>query len=357
MALGRVHHYDPDATCTRAGVGIRIHSDAGVVGEYVGYSADPRTVAGMAKGYIGRPVTDRETFYQKNKSSSAMGMLDIALWDLAGKMAGLPIHALIGTYRTKVPAYASMFNGAVKGPLSTPDSYADYAEQCLSMGYRGFKIHPFAWPDARTHIQAVQALGRRVDGKMDLMLDPYCFYQTFGEALQVGRACDEAAFYWYEDPYEDGGVTAFSHARLREMIKMPLLQGEKVQTIAQRMDMVVQKATDFIRGDVRIHGLTGTLKLAHAAESVGIDIEPHNAGPEILHLMAAVRNANYYEVAWVHPLIPDFDAPVHKNMNVTRVDCIDKDGMVAVPDGPGLGVEYDWEYIARNSSGKVEVTG
>ena len=58
------------------------------------------------------------------------------------------------------------------------------------------------------------------------------------------------------------------------------------------MDMVVQKATDFIRGDVRIHGLTGTLKLAHAAESVGIDIEPHNAGPEILHFMAAVRNAN-----------------------------------------------------------------
>jgi L-alanine-DL-glutamate epimerase-like enolase superfamily enzyme len=220
------------------------------------------------------------------------------------------------------------------------------------MGYRGFKIHPFAWPDVQTHVEAVLALGQRVGGKMDLMLDPYCFYETFADALKVGRACDEAGFYWYEDPYADGGITPFSHARLREMIVTPLLQGEKVRTVEQRMDLILQKATDFIRADVRLHGLTGTLKLAHAAEMVGMDIEPHTSGPEQLHFLAAVRNANYYEVVWVHPNVPDFSPPIYQNMNVTRLDCIDEEGMVAVPDGPGLGVVYDWEYIRQHSTGK-----
>ena len=139
------------------------------------------------------------------------------------------------------------------------------------------------------------------------------------------------------------------------MIRTPLLQGEKVKTMEQRMDLILQKATDFIRGDVGMQGLTGTMKLAHAAESVGMDIEPHTAGPENLHFMAAVKNANYYEVVWVHPNVHDFNAPIYKNMNVTRLDCIDKDGMVQVPDGPGFGAEYDWDYIAKNSTGKETI--
>ena len=208
----------------------------------------------------------------------------------------------------------------------------------------------------QTHIDAVLALGDRVGGKMDLMLDSFNWYQTFADALKVGRACDEAGFFWYEDPYSDGGWTPWPHARLREMIQTPLLQGEKVKTMEQRMDLILQKATDFIRGDVGQQGLTGTMKLAHAAESVGMDIEPHTAGPENLHFMAAVKNANYYEVVWVHPNVTDFNPPIYKNMNVTRLDCIDKDGMVEVPDGPGFGAEYDWDYIAKNSTGKETIT-
>jgi L-alanine-DL-glutamate epimerase-like enolase superfamily enzyme len=354
LTHGRAFHYDPDSTLTRGASGIRIYADNGVVGEYAGWGVSPDAVAGAAERYLGKNPLDRERAYQSMKGSPAVAVYDIALWDLAGKMTGLPIHALIGTYRIKVPAYASTIDGAVRGPLSTPESYADFAEQCLDMGYRGFKIHPMAWPDVRTHIDAVLAIGRRVGDKMDMMLDSYCLYETFADALKVGWACDEAGFFWYEDPYSDGGVTPFSHARLRELIKTPLLQGEKVKTIEQRMDLILQKATDFVRGDVRTHGLTGTLKLAHAAESVGIDIEPHTAGPEELHFMAAVKNANYYEVVWVHPNVEDFNPPIYKNMNVTRLDCIDGEGMVGVPDGPGLGVEYDWDYISKHSTGKIE---
>jgi L-alanine-DL-glutamate epimerase-like enolase superfamily enzyme len=353
LTHGRAFHYDPDSTLTRHAAAIKIYADNGVVGEYAGWGSSPESVASVAERYLGQNPLHRERFYQGLKASPVVAVYDLTLWDLAGKMTGLPVHALIGTYRTKVPAYASTIDGAVKGLLSTPESYADFAEQCLNMGYRGFKIHPFAWSDVRTHVEAVLALGQRVGGKMDLMLDPYCFYETFADALKVGRACDETGFYWYEDPYADGGITPFGHARLREMIVTPLLQGEKVRTIEQRMDLILQKATDFIRADVRLHGLTGSLKLAHAAETVGIDIEPHISGPEQLHFLAAVRNANYYEVVWVHPNVPDFSPPIYQNMNVTRLDCIDEEGMVAVPGGPGLGVVYDWEYIRKHSTGKL----
>jgi L-alanine-DL-glutamate epimerase-like enolase superfamily enzyme len=352
LTHGRAFHYDPGGTLTRHGSALKLYADNGVVGEYAGSGGSPEALAALAPRYIGQSVLDRERYYQASKASPAMAAYDLALWDLAGKMAGLPVHALIGTYRTKVPAYASTIDGAITGPLSTPESYGEFAEQCREMGYRGFKIHPYAWPDVQTHVDAVLCIAESVGGEMDMMLDSYCLYETFADALKVGRACDEAGFYWYEDPYSDGGVTTFSHARLREMIVTPLLMGEKVATIEERMGFILQGATDFVRVDVRRHGLTGGLKLAHAAESVGLDAEPHTAGPEMLHLLAAVKNANYYEVVWVHPNVPDFNPPIYKNLNVTRLDCIDAQGMVAVPDGPGLGVEYDWAYIAQRSTGK-----
>lgn len=352
----RAFHYDPDSTLTFNGGGIKVYADNGVVGEYAGWRADPKAVATVAQGYIGQNPLDRERFYQKAKSSPIMAILDVALWDFAGKMTGLPVHALIGTYRTRVPAYASTIDGAVTGPLSTPESFADFAEECRAMGYRGFKIHPMAWPDVQTHVDAVHAIGKRVGGKMDMMIDPYCLFETFADALKIGRACDDAGFFWLEDPYSDGGVTPFSHAKLREMIKTPLLQGEQADTIAERMNLVLQKATDFVRADIGRHGLTGSLKLAHAAETVGIDVEPHRSGPAELHFLAAVKNANYYEVVWVHPVMRDSEPPVYKNVNITGLDCIDADGMVAVPDGPGLGIEFDWDYIAKHSTGKIEVS-
>lgn len=357
LTRGRAFHYDPDSSLTRPGLAVRVHTDSGGTGEFASWAFAPgQTVVEVAKGYVGANALDRERLYQRYKNSPGMAPIDIALWDLAGKMFNQPVHALIGTYRTEVPAYASTIDGAVKGPLSTPESYGEFAQQCLEMGFRGFKIHPMAWPDVKSHARAVLAIGEAVGGKMDMMLDSYCFYQTFADAVRVGKACDEAGFFWYEDPYADGGTTTFSHARLREMLRTPLLQGEQARTVEQRFDFALRKATDFVRGDTKLHGITGTLKLAHAAEAIGLDIEPHTAGPEELHVLATLRNANYYEIVWVHPNIPDFSPPIYKNLNVTRLDSIDRNGMVKVPVGPGLGAELDWDYIRSHSSGRVAVT-
>ncbi len=357
VSRNRAFQYDPAGKLKRSSSALRVYADNGAVGEYAGFDAGPSAVADLAKWYLGANPFDRDAFYQRWKASPAMAPLDIALWDMAGKVAGLPVHALVGIYRTEVAAYGSTIDGAVRGPLSTPESYGEFAEQCLEMGYKAFKMHPMAWPDIRDHIKAVSSIGAHVGGKMDMMVDSYCLYPTFSDALKVGRACDEAGFFWYEDPYAEGGTGTFPYERLREMIRTPLLQGEQSKTVEQRLDMALRKATDFVRADVKIHGLTGSFKLAHAAEVMGMDIEPHTSGPEELQFLGAVRNANYYEVVWVHPSIPDcnYSPPVYKNLNITRLDCIDKRGMVKIPQGPGLGVEYDWAYIAKHSTGKVVV--
>ena len=84
---------------------------------------------------------------------------------------------------------------------------------------------------------------------MDLMLDPFCAIQTFGDALKLGRACDEYQFFWYEDPYRDAGTSAFAHKKLREMIRTPILQTEHIRGIEPKADFLIAGGTDILRAD------------------------------------------------------------------------------------------------------------
>jgi L-alanine-DL-glutamate epimerase-like enolase superfamily enzyme len=181
------------------------------------------------------------------------------------------------------------------------------------------------------------------------MLDPACELRTFADALYVGRACDEGSYFWYEDPFRDGGTSAFAHKRLREKIKTPLLQTEHVRGVEPKADFVLAGGTDLLRVDPEYDmGITGSLKIAHMAESLGLDCEIHASGPAHRPLMSALRNTNFYEVALVGPDCPNAIPPVYACGYTDQLDCIDADGTVPVPDGPGLGVTYDWGYIEKH---------
>jgi len=77
-----------------------------------------------------------------------------------------------------------------------------------------------------------------------------CHYNTFADAVKIGKACDKVNFFWYEVPYNDGGITPFSHNKLRQLIKTPFLQDEKMRHLEERMAFIPAKATSFIRGGV-----------------------------------------------------------------------------------------------------------
>jgi len=287
-----------------------------------------------------------------------IGPIDIALWDFAGKYYDAPIHELLGTYRERIPAYASTYHGDDNGGLGSPEAYADFAETCREVGYPGSKIHGWGGSDdardIRREVATVHAVGERVGDEMDLMLDPACEYETFGDALTVGRACDEQSFFWYEDPYRDGGISQHAHRKLSQRLETPLLQTEHVRDLEPHTDFVANEATDFVRADPEYDGgSTGAMKLARVAEGFGLDVEFHAPGPAQRHCIAAVRNANYYELALVHPDCQNTQPPVYRGDYSDLLDTIDSDGTVPVPDGPGLGVEYDWGYIDANQTGSV----
>jgi L-alanine-DL-glutamate epimerase-like enolase superfamily enzyme len=355
--------YKPGGKGTRRTGAIKIHTDSGTVGEYVGGGAtEYAAIPGLAPTLIGRGALNREDIYNDVKQATrqqarmGQGVLDMALWDLAGKYYDAPIYELLGGTKKKLPCYASTYVGDHEADgLGSPEAYADFAEHCLELGYPGFKIH--GWQDAPIdqQIALVHAVGRRVGGKMDLMLDPFCAIETFGDAYKLGRACDEENFFWYEDPFKDGGVSMHAHRKLRQLIKTPLLQLEHLRGLESHVDFIEAEATDFVRGDPDYDGgVTGMMKIAHAAEGFGLDVELHGPGPVRRQIMASMRNSNYYEMGLLHPKLPPFHAPVYKDDYEDQIDSIDENGCVEVPDGPGLGIDYDWDYIQKNQTSHAE---
>ena len=115
-----------------------------------------------------------------------------------------------------------------------------------------------------------------------------------------------------------------------------------------KADFIVAEATDFVRADPEYDlGITGTMKIAHLAESFGLDVEIHASGPAHRHCMAAIRNTNFYEVALVGPGCTNAMPPVYSCGYSDQLDAVNSDGCFSVPNGPGLGVVYDWEFIRR----------
>jgi L-alanine-DL-glutamate epimerase-like enolase superfamily enzyme len=359
--------YEPGSTITSSKIAIRIHTDTGITGEYViATSTSPDQIGKYAKFLIGKNPLQREKHWSeinrglRKYDRMGIGPIDIALWDFAGKYHDAPIHELLGTYRERLPAYASTYHGDDAGGLDSPAAFADFAEECLEMGYGGFKIHGWGGGDEQRNldreIEAVHAVGERVGDEMDLMHDPACELETFGDALKLGRALDEEGFFWYEDPYRDGGISQHGHRKLRQKLDTPILQTEHVRGLEPATDFIANEATDFMRADPEYDGgITGAMKRAKVAEGFGLDVEFHAPGPAQRHCIAAARNANYYELALVHPDCPNTQPPVYQGDYSDMIDTIDENGTVPVPDGPGLGVEYDWDYIEDNATDNVHV--
>ena len=354
--------YEPGNRMKSQGNILRIETDQGIVGEYAGGGgAEFSTIPTFAHFLIGRSALQRELIYTEVRRAlrqvARIGYapIDIALWDIAGKLYDQPIYKLLGGYKSSIPCYASTYHGDHQPDgLSSPEAFADFAEQCLELGYPAFKIHGWGRAPVSQEVANVHAVGKRVGDKMDLMLDPACELMTFGDAVKVGWACDENRFFWYEDPYRDGGISQFAHRKLRQLINTPILQTEHVRSLEPHIDFALADATDYVRGDVGYDGITGVTKLAHACEALGIDIEFHGPGPAQRQCMAAIRNTNYYEMGLLHPKAPASHEP---NLYIDYRDdleTIDTNGHVSIPQGPGLGVDINWDWVERNRVSVVE---
>jgi L-alanine-DL-glutamate epimerase-like enolase superfamily enzyme len=266
----------------------------------------------------------------------AIGAVDVALWDLAGKIANLPVHQLLGSFRDSIPAYASS---------QTLDSVEEYCEQAVhykSLGWQAYKIHPpHPW---REDIKVCTAVRKAVGDDYPLMLDATWGYD-YPTAVRVGRAIEELDFHWFEDPLTQWNIHGYQ--KLRQQLRIPLMATElPFGGLDQYSPWLLGQATDFLRGDVYFKGgITTCVKAAHLAEAFGMNFELHHGCNSLnnvacLHIAMAIRNCEYFEV-----LLPD---AANKYGLVHDIE-VDSQGLVHAPMGPGLGVEIDFELIRRNT--------
>jgi L-alanine-DL-glutamate epimerase-like enolase superfamily enzyme len=145
----------------------------------------------------------------------ALGLPDIALWDLAGRLLDRPTWQVLGGFRRSIPAYASTTT------FTSIDEFLDVADQCLALGYRGIKLH--AWGDARRDAALAVALREHVGDEVELMYDGSAGFD-FPDAVHLGRVLADAAYLWYEEPMREFSVTAY--AQLARATTVPLLVAE-----------------------------------------------------------------------------------------------------------------------------------
>lgn len=347
--------YEPGNTLKPPGFVLTIRTDEGIEGHYRGFSFVPPMVTQieMAAGQlVGRDPLEREAIWQhlfhefRHTDRLGMGPIDVALWDIAGKHHGASVSTLLGGYRDAVPAYASTFQADVADDgLNSPESYASFARECLERGYPAYKIHPPGDPDQ--DIAICRAVDEAVGDEMALMLDVASEYETYADALQVGRVLDDLGYYWYEDPLADAGLSTYSMRRLTQDLQTPLLGLEHDRSGPfGRVNHLVNDALDMVRASVHEDGgITGVMKIAHVTEAFGLDLELHVGGPSTLHCMSAVRNTNYFEHAIQHPQGVEWmgDQGFRSDPETVR-----DDGMIPVPERPGLGVEIDWPFVEEN---------
>ena len=280
--------------------------------------------------------------------------MDLALWDLKGKAAGLPVWKLLGGSRPKIMAYGSTMCGDDQdGGLSCPDDYARFANWMVQdRGYKAIKLH--GWmppmpgaPNVRRDYAAAAAVREAVGTEIALMFDPHHFYSRT-DALWLADKLAELDFLWMEEPMEEASMSSYKW--LTENTRLNIL-GPETMTGKHwtRAEWIKHGACDLVRAGVTdVGGITPTIKIANLAECFHMSCEIHGTGAANLSVALAIHNTGMYERGLLHPFI-DYDAPKAYQRRID--DEMDADGYVHGRDLPGLGQELNMDYIRGNRVG------
>ncbi len=279
-----------------------------------------------------------------------LSVVDMALWDLAGRAHDLPVWRLLGGYRDKVPAYASTMCGdEMENGLATPEDYGKFAERLIGMGYKAIKLHtwmpPVSWaPSVRMDIAACAAVREAAGKDFPLMLDANHWYSRT-EAYELGKGIQDLGYYWYEEPMDEHSVS--SYRWLAENLDIPILAPEYVEgKFHARADWVVSGSCDILRAGVMdVGGIGPCMKTAHLAEAFNMDCEIHGGGEGNLAVLGAIQNARWYERGLLHPFIDYNLPPAYLN---SIIDPMDSEGFIHMPKRSGLGLDINFDYISDN---------
>jgi len=331
---------------------VTLHTDVGLEGHSMIYGphGDGRALADVLhESYwpqvAGADPRFSEALWQRlrdrqrhlyNQTETLLGVIDVAVWDLRGKAAGLPIAALLGQHAERMKAYQTALSENY-----TSEEIAQEAATVKRSGFHGYKLQLRAGP--AVDIPRLRAAREATGADFRLMQDPNSGY-NLPEALAVGRELDELAYHWYEEPLPESQVEHYRH--LVSVLRTPVLAAETVP-LAGLPEFLTGRAMTMARGDVLIKGgITGLRKAMAACELFGYNLEIHTANTPLmdvanLHVACAARNTTMVEVH--HPV---FRFGLKRNPFNP-----DAHGFVHMPAGPGLGIDLDNDWIDAATEG------
>ena len=283
----------------------------------------------VAEGIIGEDPNDIGKIYTKllwagasvgrsGVATQALAAIDIALYDLKAKRAGLPLAKLLGSYRDSVQTYNTS-GGFLNATLA---EVKERATQSIDDGIGGIKIK-VGLPDSKEDLGRVAGVREHIGWDVPLMVDANQQWDR-ATALRMGRQLEEFNLIWIEEPLD--AYDFEGHAHLAQLLDTPIATGEMLASVAEHKGLINANGCDIIQPDApRVGGITQFLRLAALADERGLGLAPHFAMEIHLHLAAAYPREPWVEhFDWLDPLFEE------------RLET--KNGRMIVPDRPGLGV-------------------
>jgi len=283
---------------------------------------------------------------QKGLAIEALSAVDIALWDLKARHFGVSIGTLLGgPLRTRVEAYATGFYRKRGGD---PIAYlVDEARERAAQGFTGIKLKlGFGMAD---DIRLCHAVRRAVGDRLSIMIDANHAYDAIG-AIALGRRIEELDIAWFEEPVPPEDLAGYR--QVKSALKIPVAGGEAEFTRWGFRALIADRCVDILQPDIAAAGgISETKKIADMANAFGVRVNPHVWGTAValaasLQLIASLQ----HNPPGLHPIEPllEFDQSEHPiRFAVSTRPIVQKDGWVAIPDGPGLGIEIDRSALAR----------
>jgi L-alanine-DL-glutamate epimerase-like enolase superfamily enzyme len=321
---------------------LELHTDAGIVGRSIPAGSEelirsqllPR-IQGMNPFHV-EAIWDR--MYRHNRKPvakgiyiSAMGSVDLAIWDIIGKALGLPVCDVLGVFSETIRVYAAggyyEEGKGIRELVKEMEGYVAEGFQAVKMKVGG--------EDMSTDAERVRAVREAIGPKVDLMIDANNRWNAY-DAIRFGRLVEKYDLFWFEEPVEADNFAGC--AEVKCALDMPIAAGENEFTRWGARDLIQAQSVDILQCDTTLAGgITEMRKIAALASAFHIPMSPHGSPHMAVHLLASMPNAIILET---YPAVESRYNPVLPLFTV-------KDGHIEVPRKPGLGIDPDPELVRK----------
>lgn len=332
---------------------IHIHTDDGVTG--IGWSGGtavgrPGEVTHALLNHYKQAIIGEDPFAyrriwdsmwqpkivgRRGISTQVISAIDIALWDLMGKVTGKSVHKLLGAYRDRIPAYIA---GGYYEDGKGLNELAQEMTENLSLGAKAVKMKIGGVP-INEDVERVKVVRDAIGSDIKLLVDANNAYSAY-EAIDIAQKIEKYDIFWFEEPVAPDDYRG--HARVARATSIPIATGENEYTRYGFRDLIDHDAVAILNADAQIlGGITEFMQVAALAAAQDLHIAPHGAQEVHIHLVAAIPQGLMLE------FYRETVDPLRGQIFIEKLE-LDNDGYVSVPDRPGLGVTPNYKLLEQH---------